>query len=445
MQEINFFGLTFTGRRSNNQDTFATIRINADVLFMAVADGMGGAVGGEIASKLTIDTAVAFLKGKFKEQIEPNSLKSILEEMFLACQNAVAGRLENNPELSGMGTTLTCILIYRNKYVWGNIGDSRLYKLASGKFSQLTKDHTFVEEYRQKFGDDIPEHIAAQSNIITRAIDGRGDKPDLFPSEGYFSLLDQRDLFLLCSDGLLFNKIEDQNTNFFLDYVTGTHTLEETCKQLTALAFHAGSTDNITIVLMSVGEIIRQRLKIKKFKYPPREISSRSSIRNGKKPRKKIRTLILFLAILFLSIGAIFSYFYFKPVANTTQDDEIYQEIQAKQELMKTDSTITKLVSFRLAFPTFPNSVTLQTKIYWFPPNFPENLTGYHLQLMKNGKPIGKYIERESNILSVTLDEFPDANKLKNKDQIVIRLTPKGHIGVIVEPLYHDFHIKIQK
>lgn len=444
MQEINYFGLTFTGRRSNNQDAFVTININEKAMFCAVADGMGGAAGGEVASKLTIETAVAFLKGKFKGLVEPDSLKSILEEMFLACQDAIARRLEQCPELAGMGTTMTCILIFRNKYVWGNIGDSRLYKLANGKITQLTRDHTFVEEYREKFGNDLPDHVAEQSNIITRAIDGRGDQTDIFPSSGFFSFLNSRDLFLICSDGLIFDKVEDKNTKPFYHYITGTNTLEEACKQLIALAFHAGSSDNITIVLISSGKIIRKRRKLKKFKYPPQEIIVQESLKKRKRSQKRITALIMLFSFLIIVTGAIFLYFYLKPEANSVQGDVEPPIMFQEQKPEKSKNLISNKVTFEI-FPEFPDPVSLNTPIFWYSPDFPELLAGYKLQLLYESKFIGKELFRDNSTLDVTLSEFEAEDQLKHIESVTIRLTPEGISGVKVDPVYHDFIVKIRK
>jgi len=444
MQEINHFGLTFTGRRTNNQDAFVTINIDEKAMFCAVADGMGGAAGGEVASKLAIETAVEFLQGKFKELVEPNSLKSILEEMFLACQDAITRRLEQYSELTGMGTTLTCILIYQNKYVWGNIGDSRLYKLANGKIMQLTRDHTFVEEYREKFGNDIPDHVAAQSNVITRAIDGRGDQPDIFPSSGFFSFLNPGDLFIICSDGLIFNKVEDKNTKPFYHYITGTNTLEEACKQLIALAFRAGSSDNITIVLISSGKIIRKRRKLKRFKYPPQEITVQESLKKRKRSPKRITALIMLFSFLIIVTGGIFFYFFWKPAANSVQSDIKPPIIFQEQKPEKSKNLSSDKVIFE-NFPEFPDPVSLNTPIYWYSPDFPELLARYKLQLLSESKFIGKELFRDNSTLDVTLSEFEAEDQLKYIELVTIRLTPEGISGVKVDPVHHDFIVKIRK
>src|SRR3989339_1554925 len=111
MKNITLTSKTFVGRRKNNQDNCAAEKIKEGVSFLAVADGMGGSVGGQIASKLVLDTAFKIVNEEYNNDILPEEMKEILERIFISAQKVIAEYIKQKPELTGMGTTLTCVLI----------------------------------------------------------------------------------------------------------------------------------------------------------------------------------------------------------------------------------------------------------------------------------------------------------------------------------------------
>lgn len=145
-ENITYYGESITGRRSNNEDSFLCEKIDDRTYLFIVADGMGGYEHGEIASQLAVNTFLSHVKESFHEQILPTQLKSVLEEGFLKTQVAVREEVEKDIDHLGMGTTLVVLLIHNGSYVWGNIGDSRLYKIDSHGVEQITKDHSYIEE-----------------------------------------------------------------------------------------------------------------------------------------------------------------------------------------------------------------------------------------------------------------------------------------------------------
>lgn len=271
MAGFKFNALTYVGRRKNNQDSCFADKISNGFHFLAVADGMGGAAGGEIASQTVIETAKSILENVSETKIDSDKLKEVLGQIFDASQRALAAKIEKDSQLAGMGTTLTCVLLLDNKYAWGNIGDSRIYLVSDEDIVQLTDDHTYIQDHINKHGDDIPEHFYKKyGHIITRSINGENDKPDLYPSESNYITLNKEELFLLCSDGLISDKIFQEPIEF-RNIIQGNKDLLVTSKNLISYAFAKGSTDNITVVLGEYGDLKRNRKTIPSFEYPPKE------------------------------------------------------------------------------------------------------------------------------------------------------------------------------
>lgn len=272
MNSISLTLKTFIGRRSNNQDSCTAEKIKENVYFLAVADGMGGSVGGQIASKFVLDTAFKIIREEYNYEVVPTEMKDILHRVFLSSQQAIAKKIKKEPSLRGMGTTLTCVLIQDDKYVWGNIGDSRTYLLRNNDLQQITVDHTYVQDFiNESNGKDLPQSVLKQyGNYLQRALDGGTDQTDIFPMNKDFEQLVEGDIFLLCSDGLIIDKVQN-DTTIFKDYILGSTKLEVAAEQLIALAFHDGSKDNISTVLASFGNYKRMKTKVKKFSYPPKE------------------------------------------------------------------------------------------------------------------------------------------------------------------------------
>jgi len=173
------------GKRENNEDSCTVLKIADDTYVLAVADGLGGKEGGEIASKLVISSVSEYFINAFKKSVSEDDLKGILEEAFVCAQKSISDYTCNSAELKGMGTTLTVLLLHEKKYVWGNIGDSRLYLMQKDEVDQITNDHTYIADYMKSGGEELPNTVLSQyRNIITRKVDGGDDKPDIYPKVG---------------------------------------------------------------------------------------------------------------------------------------------------------------------------------------------------------------------------------------------------------------------
>jgi len=297
MKSLTLAQKTFIGRRSNNQDSCSARKIKEGVYFLAVADGMGGSVGGQIANKLVLDNALKIIMEEFNYEMPPSEMKEVLQRVFISSQQKIAQKIKEEPSLMGMGTTLTCVLIQDDKYVWGNIGDSRTYLLRNNDLRPITIDHTYVQDFiNESGGKALPQNVLKQyGNYLQRALDGGTDQADIFPNDKDFERLVEGDIFFLCSDGLILDKVES-DTTIFRNYILGSKNLQDAAEQLIALVFHDGSKDNISTVLASYANYKRIKTKIKKFTYPPKETEKDKSKKIFSSPR--LSTIIGVSAIL---------------------------------------------------------------------------------------------------------------------------------------------------
>lgn len=223
-------------KRPSNEDAFGFSVENGIFL---VADGMGGAAAGEVASSLAVDEVLARLSNR-ESTMGP---EIAAEQAILAANQTIYSRAQQNVKLSGMGTTLVALLaVDRNVWVL-NIGDSRGYRLRGGRLQQLTLDHSLVEE-QVRLGRMT--HVeAARSplrNVITRAL---GTQPQVSPDIFALDVV-PGDLFLLCSDGLTRELTDSQ-----IELLLGVDLpLDDLCARLVAAAKKAGGHDNITCLLV---------------------------------------------------------------------------------------------------------------------------------------------------------------------------------------------------
>jgi protein phosphatase len=226
--------------RSNNQDS-----AYAGPHLLVVADGMGGHAGGDVASSVAI-AALAPLDG---ESHGPDDALDELERALEEAREEIITRSETNPELAGMGTTVTAILRAGNKLAMVHLGDSRGYLLREGVLTQVTTDHTFVQHLVNtgKITPEEAEHHPQRSVVMRVLGDFDADiAPDLSVREAR-----PGDRWLLCSDGL----------SGFVSGDTIAQTLHEiadvdTCaERLVQLALRAGGGDNVTVVVADVLEL----------------------------------------------------------------------------------------------------------------------------------------------------------------------------------------------
>jgi PPM family protein phosphatase len=228
---------TDTGRkRRRNEDSYVV----APPLF-AVADGMGGAQAGEVASKLAAaaleDTDPGSLSG-------PERLVSLIQE----ANRRVYERAASDPSTSGMGTTMTVALVETGGVTIGHVGDSRAYLIREGRLEQLTEDHSLVNELLKsgKLSRDEAD-LHPQRSVITRAV---GTDPDV-DVDAFVVDATVGDVFLLCSDGLT-DMVGDEE---ILELAERHHDdLDRMTKALVSAANRGGGEDNITVIAFAIAE-----------------------------------------------------------------------------------------------------------------------------------------------------------------------------------------------
>ncbi len=230
-----YAGASDTGRkRRRNEDAY----VIAPPLF-AVADGMGGAQAGEVASKL----AAAALKETDPGALSgPERVTSLIQE----ANRRVHERSTADPATSGMGTTMTVALVEGGGVTIGHVGDSRAYLVRSGQLEQLTEDHSLVNELL-KSGKLSPKEAEThpQRSVITRAV---GTDPDV-DVDSFTVDAHEGDVFLLCSDGLT-DMVGDED---ILGVVERHHDdLDRAAKSLVSAANRGGGEDNITVIAFAI-------------------------------------------------------------------------------------------------------------------------------------------------------------------------------------------------
>jgi protein phosphatase len=228
-------GRTDAGRvRRRNEDSFVL-----DPPVFAVADGMGGAQAGEVASRLA---AAAFREYHDADRMEPaDRVEAIIQE----ANRRIYERARSDSEASGMGTTVTAAILTNGRVSIGHVGDSRAYRIRNGELEQLTEDHSLVADLMRS-GRLTPEEADAhpQRSVITRAL---GTDADVDVDTVTVDV-EPGDLFLLCSDGLTTMVPEDE----ILRIVQEADTLDEAARSLVRAANSGGGEDNITVVLFKV-------------------------------------------------------------------------------------------------------------------------------------------------------------------------------------------------
>lgn len=205
----------------------------------AVADGMGGHLAGEVASRLAIE-AIERMAAAHRV---PSA--AALKEAVADAHETIARHAQEHQECTGMGTTLS-VLWRGGGYVYiAHVGDSRIYRFRDGELEQITQDHSLVEEL-VRAGLITREQARTHSrrNIITRALGTEGDNtPDILVTD-----VKKGDLFLLCTDGLT-GMVEDSEIRDTLAELP----LERAADALMQKALDAGARDNVTLVLCTAG------------------------------------------------------------------------------------------------------------------------------------------------------------------------------------------------
>lgn len=267
-------------KREVNEDNYLA---DSNLDLYIVADGMGGHAGGDTAARMAVDIIRKKIRNERQSRAlfnresaenESNAILDLLQDSIRSASQRIFEASENNPALTGMGTTVTLMLVHGRRAYVAHVGDSRLYRLRDGRFEQLTEDHSLVNE-QVKAGFITAEEAQHSRfrNIITRSVGFESD----VTADTLSMFMQPEDVFLLCSDGLC-GMVEDEAISSILRRV---QTSESTGK-LVKLANDAGGEDNITVVVLEYNrgkERTPVRSQSKKRKRRRRERSAGKSKR----------------------------------------------------------------------------------------------------------------------------------------------------------------------
>lgn len=262
--EVDFGALSDVGKvREQNEDHFAVVRrcrsrqvllsnlppeaqsgSDLDAYTMVVADGIGGAAFGELASMLALQTGMELGRRETHWFLRPNSeereeLTQKFDAYVQLIHKALVERTASNPELTGMGTTLTCAYTLGNSAMIAHVGDSRAYLYRQGTLTQLTHDHTLAEVMLEAGFND--EDTRRFRSTLVNCLGGEGD----VITEVRHLALQSGDALLLCSDGLT-DLVDDKAIAGVLGKGASS---QSACQALVQMALDGGGRDNVTVVL----------------------------------------------------------------------------------------------------------------------------------------------------------------------------------------------------
>ncbi len=250
--KIEHIELTDTGKvREHNEDALAS---DSDLGLLVLADGMGGYNAGEVASGIAVKTIVDMVqegapkqdRGAIEGETGLTRQSIILRDAILRANKIIYQTSKSQPQCEGMGTTIVCCLYWDNRLSIAHVGDSRVYRLRSSRFEQLTMDHSLLQELVDRgFYSEEEAMRSTNRNYVTRAL---GVEPNV-EVEVREEDVEVGDIYVLCTDGLT-DMVEDEDIHLTIS--TFNANLDMVGKQLIQLANDHGGRDNVSIVLSRV-------------------------------------------------------------------------------------------------------------------------------------------------------------------------------------------------
>jgi protein phosphatase len=262
--KFSFAAITDVGLvRQNNEDNFIVLELGEDRrhvpppascegvapaergLLLAVADGMGGALAGEVASRIAVEALAGAVKGMGQEEDDARVRERIRAAIGGANAQIHQASLEN-PLQRGMGTTLTAAIVRGNRIQFFQVGDSRGFIARRGKLNQMTKDHSLIGQLLEDkvITPEDAESLEGGRNIILQAL---GPDPNV-KIDGTESTLEDGDIVVLCTDGL-HGSVKHKDLE---ETVAGATDSAKLCEDLVGKARDRGGPDNITVIAVAV-------------------------------------------------------------------------------------------------------------------------------------------------------------------------------------------------
>jgi PPM family protein phosphatase len=242
MAGFDVAGATDRGRqRAKNEDAFAVASLpDRGGLLMVVADGLGGAHGGEVASRIAVDVVVAELTRR--RLSADRTLRLTLRHAIEAAGRSLAETARRRPELATFGTTLTAAVIAWPELWVAHVGDSRAYLWRGGRLERLTRDHTMAERLREEGLVSSGHKVPAWESVLWNALGPSGEEAQV---EERHERLQRGDRLLLCSDGLTRHLRDDELAKSLAQRTPAS----QLCGELVDAANLAGGEDNVTVVV----------------------------------------------------------------------------------------------------------------------------------------------------------------------------------------------------
>jgi len=226
-----------------NDDKSTGLNISERGMLFAIADGMGGHAAGEVASRIACDSILTYYNFK---KFKSSNIISILKNIFIKTNLDIINKSIYHSELSGMGTTLSVLVLINKTALIAHIGDTRIYVIRNDDIQLLTKDHTEVQTILD-MGYITPEEAAVHSsrNVLTQAI-GVDHNLDVFSNT--FEI-ECGDIFILTTDGL-HDLITDEKIKKTI--LKNENNIKNACDTLVELAIDEGGKDNITVIILKI-------------------------------------------------------------------------------------------------------------------------------------------------------------------------------------------------
>ena len=230
---IEVWGKSHKGKkRQQNEDRFL-IRELPKLLILAVADGVGGNVFGEKAAEIVIDTFHGY-------EFSPDNLEKDMRAALETADKRIHHEVKKNAGLHGMSATATICVLYRNQVFWIHVGDSRMYLFHDKKITQITRDHTFIQDLIDD-GSLTPDQ--AEKHPLKNMLDQCVGCDEIEPDNGVFNI-EKHDRLLLCSDGLTTHLSDSQ-----IESILKKNPIQEAGRRLLCTALQMGGKDNVTVIV----------------------------------------------------------------------------------------------------------------------------------------------------------------------------------------------------
>ncbi|MCH7773329.1 MAG: Stp1/IreP family PP2C-type Ser/Thr phosphatase [Bacteroidetes bacterium] len=312
--QLNIGNFSDVGKtRDINEDYFGSFSGSFGSLLL-VCDGMGGHKGGEIASRLAVET----ISNYFEKLNDNYNISEVINKSLEAANTSIILKAKENSDLTDMGSTVVLVLIKDELVYYTSLGDSRIYKIRDGAIQQITKDNSLVQQMVDSniiTKDEAKVH--PKKNVITKAL---GTNDELEPEIYEPFKLQVNDKLILCSDGLTAHVDEEE-----IFQLSEKNPPQEAAQKLVELANERGGTDNITVQIVAVAV---------------KENSVKQS--NSNKYLSYLILLISLIALVFILIKFEVISFGEEPrKANTTGNDSTYG-LQSNDEINPATNNKTK-------------------------------------------------------------------------------------------------------